>query len=166
MRTRKARNVFESSGFCYLFCKFVYLLFITVGRDEKGKFYSVTTRMDKINFAIGIAFFVVNLIFNTNIIVDHSSIFEIGMLMSFKWSYALPLFVMIGTFYYRHEFFYVLMHFHWIDVKVNSRSSSWPFVNHFHLNFSFMPISSIGITQKSFFGQKSSYLGTSFMQFL
>jgi hypothetical protein len=120
MNAKRVRNVFESGKFCYFYCKAVCLLCITI-KKEQGRFHAATTKLDKLSFFIGMLTWILNLIFNTKIKVNHSSIFEIGMLLCCKWSYALPIFVMTGTYLYRYEFFHIVKNFHWIDTKVRKR---------------------------------------------
>lgn len=122
MQTFKATNVFESNKFNYILCKILSFLFITIKTNGRN-FYHVTTKFDKFRFI-----FVVMLIFGNFYLISQinlkssvrSVILEIGLFISANIQSAAPLLLMIGTFYYRNEYFNVLKNLNWIDKEVNS----------------------------------------------
>jgi hypothetical protein len=123
MRIRKAKNIFQSSKFCYFLCKITNILFVTIRRDASGKYYAVTTRLDVFRFICGLCVGVWNYIDNTGTTLGSSNrsiIFEIGMFLCSKYQFVLAFAVMIGTFFYRYEFFKILKNLHWIDQKVSN----------------------------------------------
>lgn len=118
--SKKAKNVFESTRFYYLFCKCMCLLFITIGQDASGKYYAVTTKFDKIRLIFGILVGIWNFYIYLGINVNSSRaiIFEIGMNACTKWQITSPFLIMIGTYFYRFEYFEAIKNLNWIDRKV------------------------------------------------
>jgi hypothetical protein len=121
LQAMKAKNVFESSKLCCFFCKLLNFNFITIEGSARGGYSARTSRLDKIRFILGV--FVISWNFIESFGLSSNSdaraiIFEIGMTMCSKWQILLGLYVMIGTFHYRFEYFKVISGLHWIDRKV------------------------------------------------
>jgi hypothetical protein len=117
----RTKNVFESSIFCYIFCKLSNLLFITIKRDSSGRYYAETTRLDKIRFFFGLLIGIwYNLYFTETDKVESNRaiIFEIAIFLSSKFHFSAQFMIMVGTFLYRNEYFDIVQNLHWIDTKV------------------------------------------------
>jgi hypothetical protein len=124
----KAKNVFESSKFCYVFCKLSNLLFITIKQDARGEYYAVTTRLDKIRFICGILIGIWNYIDNNTkteaVESNRTIIFGIAMFIYTKYQLFIPLIVTFENFFYRYEYFNIVKNLQWIDRKVIKSSLS------------------------------------------
>ncbi|KAG5685016.1 hypothetical protein PVAND_014219 [Polypedilum vanderplanki] len=115
---RKAKNIFESSKYCYIALKITNLLFITVKQDEIGKYYAETTKFDLLRFICGILVGIWYIFDNSGSKLGDSQraiIFEIALFLCSKYEYVMPFCVMTGTFYYRFEYFKIIKNLNWID---------------------------------------------------
>ena len=122
MRILQAKNIFESSKFCFFVNKFCGFLFFTVSKDATGNYLHKTSALDLCIFFLSLIFNVWTLYStaaNPPFFKTGSVILNIGGWFNARLVMFQPVILVLLNFYNRKQIFLLLKTFFLIDQKVN-----------------------------------------------
>ena len=121
MGRSRAKNVFDSNKFCYLFSRAINFVFVTIVGGKDGISRGYTSKWDVLKLILGLFFgflFIYDLMSTSLQPQKRSIIFEITMSLSGKIQGFTPPMIMLQVFYFRYDYLKIFMNIDWIDRKV------------------------------------------------
>jgi phosphatidylglycerophosphatase A len=123
MKEASCENIFEASSRCSIIAKFLGGNFVTVKRDNYGKYFAYTSIYDVFRVLFGIIFgiFLLREVAKTTAEKDEnrSIIFEIIISINSQIEAIQPTLVMIITYHFRFLYFWIKNELLWIDQNVS-----------------------------------------------